>query len=237
MNLFDEIQTVVKRLEDIKNLQVPDIDCVEEQVDDIENNLLPQLDNAYDEYMDRVYEKGDSDEETARQLDKLGDLFIQAEELILEVREKYGLNYFEDDEVDSVDDDIVRSVFGDDEDDEENMSDEYEIVLQEISKSALGEIDLEVDYYTVALMGNILVGIASNDSDETIAAMAFSQMVLRGYVIDKTPEGNIEKIKEICNLAREKCKKQVLGLQIAYSSLDEYHCSAAEALSQIQMFL
>ena len=40
MNLIDEIQTVVKRHEDIKNLQVPDIDCDEEQIDDIENILF-----------------------------------------------------------------------------------------------------------------------------------------------------------------------------------------------------
>ena len=86
-------------------------------------------------------------------------------------------------------------------------------------------------------MGSILVGIASNDSDETIAGTAFAQMVLSGYVIDKTPEGNREKIKEIYNLARRKCQKQVLGLQIAYDSLNNYHCSSAEALSQIQMFL
>lgn len=49
MNLKDEIQTVIKRLEDIKNIQVPDIDSIREQVDDIEYNLLPQLDKKHDD--------------------------------------------------------------------------------------------------------------------------------------------------------------------------------------------
>jgi len=39
MNLKDEIQTFVKRLEDIKNLQVPDIDSIREKIDGIEYNF------------------------------------------------------------------------------------------------------------------------------------------------------------------------------------------------------
>jgi hypothetical protein len=138
---------------------------------------------------------------------------------------------------DSYDDELIHSIFGEDEEDMENEADEYEAVLQEIAKSALRTLGIDVDDNTVNLMGSILVGIASNDSDETIVGTAFAQMVLSGYVIDKTPEGNREKIKEICNLTRKGCQKQVLGLQIAYDSLNKYHCSAAEALAQIQMFL
>lgn len=32
-------------------------------------------------------------------------------------------------------------------------------------------------------------------------------------------------------------KKQLIGLQIAFSSLQDYHCSAEKALYQIQLFL
>ena len=45
-----------------------------------------------------------------------------------------------------------------------------------------------------------------------------------------------DKVKE-WEETREKCKKQLFGLQIAMNSLREYHCSAEEALSQIAMFL
>ncbi len=237
MNLIDEIQTVVKRLEDIKNLQVPEIDCIGEQIDDIEYILMPQLDKAYEEYLDEIYENGDPDEETTRQLDELEDSFIQADTLIHEVRTKFGLEPIKNDDEDSDDDELVCSIIGDEEEDLENEADEYEAVLQEIAKSALRTLGIDADDNTVNLMGSILVGIASNDSDETIVGTAFAQMVLSGYVIDKTPEGNMEKIKEVCTLTREKCQKQVFGLQIAYDSLNNYHCSAAEALSQIQMFL
>lgn len=237
MNLVDEIQTVVKRLEDIKNLQVPDIDSIREQVDDIENNLMPQLDKEYGKYLDEIYEKGDPDEETTRQLDELGESFIRADALIQGIRIKFGMEPIEEAYKDSYDDELIHSIFGEDEEDMENEADEYEAVLQEIAKSALRTLGIDVDDNTVNLMGSILVGIASNDSDETIVGTAFAQMVLSGYVIDKTPEGNREKIKEICNLTRKGCQKQVLGLQIAYDSLNNYHCSSAEALSQIQIFL
>jgi len=237
MNLNDEIQTVIKRLEDIKNLQVPDIDSIREQVDDIEYNFLPQLDKKHDEFLDEVYGNGEPDEKTTRQLDELGESFIRADALIQGIRIKFGMEPIEEAYKDSYDDELIHSIFGDEEEDLENEADEYEVVLQEISKSALRTLGIDVDDNTVNLMGSILVGIASNDSDETIVGTAFAQMVLSGYVIDKTPEGNREKIKEICNLTRKGCQKQVLGLQIAYDSLNNYHCSSAEALSQIQMFI
>lgn len=237
MKLMDEIQTVIKRLEDIKNLQIQDSDDIESQINDIEYNIMPQLDKAFDKYMDGIYEKGDPDKETTRQLDELGNSFLQADALIYEVRTKWGLEPVEDDDDNSEDDELVCSIFGDDEEDTESGGDEYDIVLQEISKSALSTLGIDADDNTVNLMGNILAGIASNESDETIVGMALTRLLMSGYVIDKTPEGNRKKIKEIYNLTREKCKKQVFGLQIAFNSLNDYHCSAEEALAQIQMFL
>ncbi len=41
----------------------------------------------------------------------------------------------------------------------------------------------------------------------------------------------------IVKATREKCKKQVFGLQIAFNNLREYSCSAEDALYQIQLFL
>ena len=149
MNLKDEIQTVIKRLEDIKNLQVPDIDSIREQVDDIEYNLLPQLDKKHDEFLDEVYGKGEPDEETTRQLDELGESFIRADALIQGIRIKFGMEPIEEAYKDSYDDELIHSIFGEDEEDMENEADEYEAVLQEIAKSALRTLGIDVDDNTV----------------------------------------------------------------------------------------
>ncbi len=47
----------------------------------------------------------------------------------------------------------------------------------------------------------------------------------------------MDDIKKMCKDTREKCKKQLFGLQIAINSLREYHCGAEDALTQIAMFL
>lgn len=117
MNLNDEIQTVIKRLEDIKNLQVPDIDSIREQVDDIEYNLLPQLDKKHDEFLDEVYGNGEPDEKTTRQLDELGESFIRADALIQGIRIKFGMEPIEEAYKDSYDDELIHSIFGDEEED------------------------------------------------------------------------------------------------------------------------
>lgn len=234
MNLKDEIQTVIKRLEDIKNLQVPDIDSIREQVDDIEYNLLPQLDKMHDEFLDEVYGNGEPDGITIKKMDEIGDAFVQADALVHDIRVKFGLESTEEEYVQD-DNELLRKLIfgeGDSNDDFDEESDEYDIVLREVSKSALKNIGLvHDDENAISLMGDILIGIGSGEDDETVAGKTFAHMVMTGVVM------SMENIKEMCVEAREKCKIQLFGLQIAYGSLDEYHCSAEEALMQIQMFL
>lgn len=117
-------------------------------------------------------------------------------------------------------------------DDETDDEDEYDIVLNEVSRSALKAIGLDSeDEQSINLMGAILIGMSSEESDDAIAGRAFAQLVMSGFMLP------MEDIKEMCRKTREKCKKQVFGLQIAFSNLREYNCSAEEALSQIQLFL
>lgn len=117
-------------------------------------------------------------------------------------------------------------------DDETDDEDEYDIVLNEVSRSALKAIGLDSeDEQSINLMGAILIGISSEESDDAIAGRAFAQLVMSGFMLP------IDKIKEMCCKTREKCKKQLFGLQIAYGNLREYQCSAEDALSQIQLFL
>ena len=234
MNLKDEIQTVIKRLEDIKNLQVPDIDSIREQVDDIEYNLLPQLDKKHDEFLDEVYGNGEPDGITIKKMDEIGDAFVQADALVHDIRVKFGLESTGEEYVQD-DNELLRKLIfgeGDSNDDFDEESDEYDIVLREVSKSALKNIGLvHDDENAISPMGDILTGIGSGEDDETVAGKTFAHMVMTGVVM------SMENIKEMCVEAREKCKKQLFGLRIAYGSLDEYHCSAEEALMQIQMFL
>ena len=80
-------------------------------------------------------------------------------------------------------------------------------------------------------MGTILIGISSEESDDAIAGRAFAQLVVCVYML------SMDDIKEMCKDTREKGKKQLFGLQIAYGNLREYQCSAEDALSLIQLFL
>ena len=117
-------------------------------------------------------------------------------------------------------------------DDETDDEDEYDIVLNEVSKSALIAIGIDnEDENSIKLMGTILIGISSEESDDAIAGRAFGQLAMSGFMLP------MEDIKEMCRKTREKCKKQVFGLQIAFNSLQEYKCSALDALGQIEMFL
>ena len=137
---------------------------------------------------------------------------------------------------------VVKSDLGDflkdfsDGDDDEDYNDaedvEFDIVLNEFSKSALIAIGFDnEDENSIKLMGTILTGISSEDSDDAIAGRAFGQLAMSGFMLP------MEDIKEMCRKTREKCKKQVFGLQIAFNSLQEYKCSALDALGQIEMFL
>lgn len=233
MELFDELKAVENELENIERLQAPDIDNIQEQVDDIEYNLLPQLWKKYHDFCERAYEDGEPDRLTLKKTDDIGDAFIQIDTLIYDIRVKFGLESTkENPEPDN--DELVRTQlsYKGDTDNIDESSDDYDIVLREVSKSALKTIGLEYDdENTISLMRDIIIGIGSGEDDVTVAGKAFAHMVMTGIYMP------MEKIKEICTKTRENCQKQLFGLQIAFGSLQEYNCSAYEALAQIEIFI
>lgn len=232
MELIDKIKAIIGRLEDIRIQSNPNIEIIKRQVDFIENEELLNLDEEFDEWRNSLYDAGEPDEETDKIIDKTGDLFIYADELIATIRQQFEIEDVYDD-IDGFDDEEQSRTAWDDDDDYNDADDEeYDIVLNEVSKSALIAIGIDnEDENSIKLMGTILIGISSEESDDAIAGRALAQLALSGFMLP------MEKIKEIVKETREKCKKQVFGLQIAFSNLREYNCSAEEALSQIQLFL
>ena len=232
MELIDKIKAIIGRLEDIRIQSNPNIEIIKRQVDFIENEELLNLDEEFDEWRNSLYDAGEPDEETDKIIDKIGNLFIHADELIATIRQQFEIEDVYDD-IDGFDDEEQSRTAWDDDDDYNDADDEeYDIVLNEVSKSALIAIGIDnEDENSIKLMGTILIGISSEESDDAIAGRALAQLALSGFMLP------MEKIKEIVKETREKCKKQVFGLQIAFSNLREYNCSAEEALSQIQLFL
>lgn len=232
MELIDKIKAIIGRLEDIRNQSNPDFEIIRGQVDLIENEELHNLDEEFDEWRNSLYGAGEPNEETGKIIDEIGDLFIQADELIVRIRQQFHNEDVYDDIDNLNDDELVRTSWDDDEyyNDAEDV--EFDIVLNEVSKSALITIGFDnEDENSIKLMGTILIGISSEDSDDAIAGRAFCQLAMSGFMLP------MEDIKEMCKKTREKCKKQVFGLQIAFNSLQEYKCSALDALGQIEMFL
>lgn len=232
MELIDKIKAIIGRLEDIRIQSNPNIEIIKRQVDFIENEELLNLDEEFDEWRNSLYDAGEPDEETDKIIDKIGDLFIHADELIATIRQQFEIEDVYDDIDDFDDEELSRTAWDDDDDHNDADDEEYDIVLNEVSKSALIAIGIDnEDENSIKLMGTILIGISSEESDDAIAGRALAQLALSGFMLP------MEKIKEIVKETREKCKKQVFGLQIAFSNLREYNCSAEEALSQIQLFL
>ena len=232
MELIDKIKAIIGRLEDIRNQSNPNIEIIKRQVDFIENEELLNLDEEFDEWRNSLYDEGEPDEETDKIIDKIGDLFIHADELIATIRQQFEIEDVYDDIDDFDDEELSRTAWDDDDDHNDADDEEYDIVLNEVSKSALIAIGIDnEDENSIKLMGTILIGISSEESDDAIAGRAFGQLAMSGFMLP------MEDIKEIVKETREKCKKQVFGLQIAFSNLREYNCSAEEALSQIQLFL
>lgn len=228
MELLKKIDAILGQLEDILSLSNPDTENLKKQIDIIENEELLKLDDEFDDWRGQIYDQGNSNEETDKLIDKIGDKFIEADTLINSICEKFGL----EEEYDDGDDGFLDPLDDDDDDDDSNDEDEYDIVLDEVSRSALKAIGLDnEDEQSINLMGAILIGISSEESDEAIAGRAFAQLAMSGFMLP------MEDIKDICRKTRENCKKQLFGLQIAFNSLREYNCSALDALSQIEMFL
>ena len=228
MELIDKVKDIISRLEDIRNQNNPNIEIIREQIDFIENEEFMKLIEEFNEFI-RLYDAGEPDEETNKLIDKIEELVIHADELIATIRQHFDIEYVYDDINDLDDDELNRTALDDDKDYNDV---EYDIVLNEVSKSALITIGIDnKDEINIKLMGTILIGISSEESDDAIAGRSFAQLILSGFMLP------MEEIKEIVKATREKCKKQVFGLQIAFNSLREYSCSAEEALRQIQLFL
>lgn len=226
MEIIDKLKALAERLEKIKTDDNLNINDLKKQIDKIEIEELPQLEDEIGEYQERIYDCGDPNEQEEKNFDQIDDLLDQIYESIYSTRQRFELNYQTEDE-DLFYDDVI-----DCNDEEESETDEYLIVLNEIAKSALNTIGIDnIDSRTVNLMGTILIGISSGDNDDIIAGKAFAELVMSGFALD------IQSIKEMCKSTREKCQKQLFGLQIAISSLREYNCSAWDALSQISIFL
>ena len=228
MELLKKIDAILGQLEEILSLSKPDTENLKKQIDIIENEELLKLDDEFDDWRGQIYDQGNSNEETDKLIDKIGDKFIEADTLINSICEKFGL----EEEYDDGDDGFLDSLDDDDDDDDSNDEDEYDIVLDEVSRSALKAIGLgNEDEQSINLMGAILIGISSEESDEAIAGRAFAQLAMSGFMLP------MEDIQDMCRKTRENCKKQLFGLQIAFNSLREYNCSALDALSQLEMFL
>ena len=228
MELIDKVKDIISRLEDIRNQNNPNIEIIREQIDFIENEEFMKLIEEFNEFI-RLYDAGEPDEETNKLIDKIEELVIHADELIATIRQHFDIEYVYDDTNNLDDDELNRTALDDDKDYNDV---EYDIVLNEVSKSALITIGIDnKDEINIKLMGTILIGISSEESDDAIAGRSFAQLILSGFMLP------MEEIKEIVKATREKCKKQVFGLQIAFNSLREYSCSAEEALCQIQLFL
>ena len=228
MELLKKIDAILGQLEEILSLSNPDTENLKKQIDIIENEELLKLDDEFDDWRGQIYDQGNSNEETDKLIDKIGDTFIEADTLMNSICEKFGL----EEEYDDGDDGFLDPLDDDDDDDDSNDEDEYVIVLDEVSKSALKAIGLDnEDEQSINLMGAILIGISSEESDEAIAGRAFAQLAMSGFMLP------MEDIKDMCRKTRENCKKQLFGLQIAFNSLREYNCSALDALSQLEMFL
>ena len=192
MELIDKIKAIICRLEDIMNQSNPDFEIIRRQVDLIENEELLNLDEEFDEWRNSLYDAGEPNEETGKIIDEIGDLFIQADELIVRIRQQFHMEDVYDD-IDNLDDD-------EDYNDAEDV--EFDIVLNEVSKSALIAIGFDNENEnSIKLMGTIPIGISLEDSDDAIAGRAFGQLAMSGFMLP------MEDIKEMCRKTREKCKK------------------------------
>ncbi len=228
MELAKRLKGLNCRLKEMTKLTNADTDWVKEQICTIENEDLATLQDEFDKWIDKIHDQGEPDEDTNKLIEEIDDLFIQVDESIYSIREQFGLNdaydgYYDDYDQD---DDLCKSL------DDEEDDNRYTIVLDEVAKCALSAIGLdnEDDQY-IDLMGTILVGILSKESDDLIAAKALGQLLLAGFML---PE---DEIKKMCKTTREKCDKLLFGLGIAIDNLNVYNCTAEEALQSIRIFL
>ena len=112
------------------------------------------------------------------------------------------------------------------------MEEAFDYVGNEVAKIDLKKLNMdENDPGNLFLMGHILVGLCGSDSDDISAARSHGYLMMyRRYLQE-------DEVKKMVAETREKCGMQVIGLRIAYNSIEEFGCSGIEALAQIHQFL
>lgn len=233
MELIEKMKAIIGQLEEIKSLKNPNIDNLKEQISVIENEELHRLDDEFEELIKNRYDENKPDEKAEKLIDKIAELFLQADELISSIRKQFCIEelYNEEDFDDRNNGERFRSPW-DDEDYFVRDEDDYAIVLTELSRSALKAIGIgNEDKRSVILMRLILIGIYSKESDDVIVGKAFAQITMSGFMLP------MEDIKEMCKKTRANCQKQLFGLQMAFFSLRESHCSAEQALNIVKDLL
>lgn len=220
MKIIDELTALLNRLESLKQLQDADINYLEEEIDQIEYEDLPHLKDEINKFIDY----SDNNPNEADFVKQIEDLFEKIEENKHSVRIQFGLNNSEEDgeHIEYVDGGVY----------EVPETTEFTIVLDEIAKSALNTIGMDItDSCMVNLMGTILLGISTGEKDSIVVGRAFAILVGSGSFID------MDTIKDIYNKTHDKCQLQILGLKIAIDCIQHYNCSAEETLAQIAIFL
>ena len=112
------------------------------------------------------------------------------------------------------------------------MEDAFDYVLDEVAKSAMRTLDLVEDEEgnTLFLMEQIFVGLCGKESEDIIAAKSMGYLMMRGFILSK------DDIKKMVFETNEKCKKQILGLQLAANYIN-VGATGEEALASIQQFI
>ena len=224
MEIFEQkINELIERLEALQKNPNPDFNRLKEKIDAIEYDYS-KLEEGY-------YELREGEEALLLPMEYIEDRLLYANSLIFRICDENGLEYADYDEDD---DGIIRVPLENERNcyEYEEEYNEYDVVLDKISKSALNTIGYDnKDPQSVSLMRTILLGIYSNESDDDIVGKVLAQLVLSGLIQP------MDYIDNICKETRKKCKKQLFGLQIAMNNLKEFHCSAEEVLTQISCFL
>ena len=86
MELETQLDSIIKKLEDIQNLRDQDIDIVRKKVDDIENKILPELDERFEDMRNQIYNEDEPNEAEEKSMNQVENRFIEAYTVRLGIR-------------------------------------------------------------------------------------------------------------------------------------------------------
>lgn len=232
MEILDELIFLIEKLKTAQSAKYQSIDKIQCLINLIEYHLLPPIEEKFHEYQNLTYKTKKPHEIDQSIITQIENMLDEADALIYFIRQKYDL----DNEVHETDD----------EEDENNWpisndvnffedcydSNDYIIVLNEISKSVMKTIGIKDDNpIFVNLIAKIILDIRNKDDDDIIANKALVELTMTGFYMEK------DDIKEMCKRIRETCQMHLIALDIAIEDIRDYHCSAELALSQIQKLI